>query len=112
LIAPRDRVIDDYRPALLAYLGHPDEEHLHSAYRLGRTSLTAGVTLLDLIRVHHTVLGPILATAPRTELPGILDGAAVFLLEALAPYDIARSGFLEQTTTPPRSGPQASSIDP
>jgi hypothetical protein len=33
------RLTRAYPIALMAYLAHPDEQHLHSAYDLGRTAL-------------------------------------------------------------------------
>ena len=100
---PQDRLTQNYTPAFLTFLGHPDEEALHSAYELGRAALADNITLLDLIRIHHTVLGDILRTTTNPdELPTIVNAAADFLVEALAPFEIARRSFLE-TTTPPTS---------
>lgn len=94
-----DRLAGDYPPALMAYLTHPDEEHLHAAYELGRTALVDGISLLDLTRTHHAVVSPILAATAPADLASTFESAAGFLVEALAPYDIARSGFLEQSGT-------------
>jgi len=96
---PQQRLTQNYTPAFLTFLGHPDEEALHSAYELGRAALADNVTLLDLIRTHHQVFGDILrATTNPDDLPHIINAAADFLVEALAPYEIARRGFLETTT--------------
>jgi len=93
---PHDRLSQDYRPAFLAFLGHPDEEALHAGYELGRAALADNVTLLDLIRIHHTVFGEILrTTTDPDDVPAIVNAAADFLVEALAPFEIARRAFLE-----------------
>jgi hypothetical protein len=109
MTAPRTasvrRIARDYRVVLLAYLTQPDEEHLHAGYDLGRAALADGITLLDLTRTHHLVVAPILTATAHADLPATLDAAAAFLIEALAPYDIARSGFLEQTGTTPLDDP-------
>ncbi len=99
------RLAENYPPALMAYLVQPDEAHLHSAYELGRTALADGINLLDLTRTHHAVVGPILTTTALADLALTFEATAAFLVEALAPYDIARSGFLEQTGTNPSTTP-------
>ncbi len=100
--APLERLARNYTPAFLAFLRHRDEENRHKAYELGRDALADGISLLDLIRTHHTVFGQVLATpSDPTELADLVDAAASFLVEALAPYEMARRGFLERATTPP-----------
>ncbi len=97
---PQDRLTRNYTPAFLTFLGHPDEEALHSAYELGRAALADNITLLDLVRTHHQVFGQILSTTPNPDdLPAIVNAAADFLVEALAPFELARRGYLETTTT-------------
>ena len=98
MTTPQDRLTQNYTPAFLTFLNHPDEEALHSAYELGRAALADDITLLDLIRTHHNVFGDILRTSSNSEdLPDIVNAAADFLVEALAPFEIARRGFLETT---------------
>ena len=98
---PQDRLTQNYTPAFLTFLSHPDEEALHLAYALGRAALADNITLLDLVRTHHQVFGEILRTTTNPDdLPAIVNAAADFLVEALAPFEIARRGFLE-TTAPP-----------
>jgi hypothetical protein len=98
-----DRFSRDYRPVFLAYLGYADEEHLAAAYELGRTALAADITLLDLVRVHHAVVGDLLRTIDPSEVPATVEAAAGFLVEALAPFEIARRAFLEATGAQPIS---------
>jgi hypothetical protein len=90
------RLMRAYPIALMAYQAHPDEQHLHSAYDLGRTALADGISLLELTRIHHAAAGPILLTATPADLPATLEAAAAFQVEAISAYDMARSGFLEQ----------------
>jgi hypothetical protein len=104
MTAPLDRLARNYTPAFLAFVRHPDEQNRHRAYELGRDALADGISLLDLIRTHHTVFGHLLAgTAADDDLADMADGAASFLVEALAPYEMARRGFLDRAT-PPRAG--------
>jgi len=60
MVTSLGRLTQNYTPAFLTFLGHPNEEALHSAYELGRAALTDNVTLLDLIRTHHQVFGDVL----------------------------------------------------
>jgi hypothetical protein len=95
-MTPEDRLSQNYAPAFLTFLNHPDEQALHRAYELGRAALADNITLLDLIRTHHSVFGQILrATTDADDLPAVVNAAADFLVEALAPFEIARRGFLE-----------------
>ena len=105
--APLDRLTRNYAPAFLAFVRHPDELNRHKAYELGRDALADGISLLDLIRTHHTVFGQLLAgSSTRTELTEMVDAAASFLMEALAPYEMARQGFLEQAAPPQHPDPR------
>jgi hypothetical protein len=97
---PHDRLVRNYQPAFLAFLGQPDEAHLHAAYELGREALVGGVSLLDLVRAHHAALGELLLDRAADRAAGLLDGAASFLIEAMAPFEMARRGYLETTAAP------------
>ena len=99
---PLRRLRKNYTPAFLAYAARRDEVTLHAAYELGRAALADDVSLLDLVRTHSTVLRDVLVggTDPR-DLPDILDASAGFLVEALAPFEMARRSFLEKTGTEP-----------
>jgi hypothetical protein len=69
---------------------------LHRAYELGRTALSDGVSLLDLIRTHHVAFGQVVTSIDSGTQAGVVDAAAPFLIEALAPYEMARRGYLER----------------
>ncbi len=92
---PLERLTQNYTPAFLAFLNNPDELRLHRAYELGRAALADGVTLLDLIRTHHVSFGHVVTTVDTQAQSGTIDAAATFLIEALAPYEMARRGYLE-----------------
>ncbi len=85
----------DYRPRFLSYLTHLDEAGLTSAYDLGRRSLQQGLGLLDLVRVHNEVYVEVVATArDLEEAQGLARAASVFLIEALAPFEMTQRGFM------------------
>ena len=68
-------------------------------YELGRNALARDISLLDLVRTHHSVLGEVLQTENGGDTQrDLLDAAAAFLVEALAPFEIARRGFMETST--------------
>ena len=80
----------DYRAAFLRHLGHPEESALHAGYELGRSALASGITLLELVRVHHDVLIGTLRESRSEEVPDVAAAASDFLLEVLSSYDMSQ----------------------
>jgi len=74
----------------------PDERRLHRSYELGRAALADGVTLLDLVRTHHAAFGQVVTNIDAGTQACAVDAVASFLIEALAPYEMARRGYLER----------------
>ena len=91
-----DRLTQDYTPAFLAFMNKPDEQRLHRAYELGRAALADGITLLDLVRTHHAAFGQVMITLDTAAQSRAVNDAASFLIEALAPFEMARRGYLER----------------
>jgi hypothetical protein len=86
-----ERLRRDYRPALLAHLARQSEAGRRSAYELGRQAMADKVSLLDLVQVHHAVFVDVALTIRDVdELPHLLDAAASFLVEALAPFEMTQ----------------------
>ena len=85
----------DYRTTFLRYLPRHDETALAAAYDLGRRAVATGISLLDILSIHHTVLAEILHDSPD-EMADIVPSAAAFLADALAPYDMASRAALGQ----------------
>ena len=54
----------DYRTGFLRYLPRRSEAALTAGYELGRRAATSGAGLLDLVRVHHEVLGEVIGRQP------------------------------------------------
>jgi hypothetical protein len=90
-----DRVRQNYRARFLRYLSRRDELALWSAYELGREGLSAGVSLLDVVQIHHRVLVDVLRNTGGDELQDVADSAATFLAEVLASFEMTRRGFFE-----------------
>jgi signal transduction histidine kinase len=88
-----------YAEALRNYLSGGDETGLWRAYELGRESLQSGVGLLDLLFVHTHALDrsfedPL--TPAQVVRLADAEGAVDFLLEALAPYEMAQRVWEEE----------------
>jgi hypothetical protein len=62
-----------------------------------------GVSMLDLVHIHHTLLLEVAGTSRSIgEAFDLTDAAAAFLLESLAPYEMTRRQPL--TNTEPMEG--------
>lgn len=86
-----ERLQRDYRPAFLAHLSRRDETGLRAAYELGRGAMADGIGLLEIVQVHHEVfLRAVTEVRHVDELPGLVEPAAAFLIEALAPFELTR----------------------
>jgi hypothetical protein len=81
-----------YRAAFLRYLARGEEAALVAGYELGRSALASGLSLLEVVRVHHEVLTEVLAGSPPAEVPVVADAASGFLYEVLASYEMAGRG--------------------
>jgi hypothetical protein len=91
-----ERFRRDYAPAYLQYLSEGGEPGRRAAYELGRRAIGDRLSILDLARIHHTVLLDVLKTH-RTphELDHITRAASEFLVEALAVFEMTHRGFAE-----------------
>src|SRR5260221_6821227 len=80
--------------ALAAYVAHADEALLGRAYELGRSAMSQGLSIPDLVAMHARALHAILADGPETEsaLP-VVGIAAEFLAESLSSYQMNHSGY-------------------
>jgi signal transduction histidine kinase len=94
-----------YVEALQGYLSGADESGLLRAYELGRESLQSGIGLIDLLFLHRDALDrnfeDPLTPAQIVRLTDA-DAAVDFLLEALAPYEMAQRVWQEENLDAPR----------
>jgi len=86
----------DYRAAFLRYLPRREESALTSGYELGRGAVTAGVSILDLARIHHEIFLDVLRETRSEEITDLAAAASEFFLEVLATYDMTQRGLLER----------------
>lgn len=92
-----ERLRLDYRTAFLRYLPRREEVALRSAYEIGRSAVAGGVSLLDLIAVHHEVLLGVLRESSPEEVSSIAGAAAQFLLDALSTFDMTQRQLFESS---------------
>jgi PAS domain S-box-containing protein len=81
-----------YIAALQRYLDARDEDSLAVGHELGRRALQEQISMLDIIE-HHFELVQELARNSGVDRPTTLE----FLLQTLAPLDVATRGFLDGT---------------
>jgi hypothetical protein len=79
----------DYRAAFLSALPHQSEAALTLGYRLGRRAVADGVSLLDLVQVHHVVLAEVLSEPSDRQPDEVTLAGCAFLLEVLSTFDMA-----------------------
>jgi hypothetical protein len=92
-----ERLRRNYRAAFLRYLPNRDEAALDTGYQIGRSAVVDGLTILDLVHVHHDVLREVLRTGSPEELDDLTATAADFLVEVLATYEMTRRGYLAKS---------------
>jgi len=92
-----ERLRRNYRAAFLRYLPNRDEAALAAGYQIGRSAVVDGLTILDLVQVHHDVLREVLGTGSPEELDGLTATAGDFLVEVLATYEMTRRGYLAKS---------------
>jgi phosphoserine phosphatase RsbU-like protein len=93
-VTPAEGFARDYRVAFLAHLARRCEASLHRGWELGRTAVTHGLGILEVVRVHHEVLLEVLRGTSADELPDVAGAAAEFLSEVLATSDMAQRALL------------------
>jgi Phosphoserine phosphatase RsbU, N-terminal domain len=95
-----ERFQRDYAPAFLQYLSDRGEAGRKAAYELGRRAMAERLSVLDLARIHHTILLDVLKTHRTSqELEHIAEAASEFLVEALATFEMTQRGFVELQAT-------------
>ena len=82
-------VVRDYRAAFLRSLPRQSEAALTLGYDLGRRAVADGVSLLDIVQVHHVVLEEVLTTTPPPDAGQVTRAGCAFLLEVLSTFDMA-----------------------
>ena len=88
-----ERLHRNYRTAFLRYLPSRDEAALAAGYQIGRSAVSDGLTILDLVHVHHAILRDVVRTSSPADLDDVIATAADFLVEVLAPFEMTSRGY-------------------
>lgn len=87
-------LLERYQRALGEYLARGGEESLNEAYELGRSALSSGKGLLEVVSMHQ--LATVAALNGRGDDVGeLVSGAGRFLIESLSPYEVLQLGNRE-----------------
>jgi PAS domain S-box-containing protein len=84
-----------YATALRTYLEARAEENLAVGHELGRRALQERISMLEIIENHFQLVGDFARNPNSNETEA--SAALAFLLQTLAPLDIATRGFLDGT---------------
>ena len=85
----------DYRVALLRYLPRGDEAASTVGYEIGRTAVTGGVGLLELVRIHQETVGEVLQDSRPEQRLDVARSAGEFLLEVLGAFEMTQRSILD-----------------
>ena len=85
----------DYRTIMLRFLPRRDETARSAGYEQGRDAFAAGVSLLDVCRIHHELVIEVLHDTPPEDYLGVIETVSELLLEVLAAYDMTHRGVLD-----------------
>jgi serine phosphatase RsbU (regulator of sigma subunit) len=83
-----------YRSTLEQYVAAGEEHQLEEAYGLGREAFAAGMTLLELIHLHHAAVSELVRRS-RSARGRRIGATFEFLAEALATFEMAQRGYWE-----------------
>ena len=86
----------DYAANLRAYLAEPDESARAAAYEIGRAAMDNGAGVIDIVGAHAEAVASILDASPAA---AISARSVPFLIECLAPLEMAQRGFMEANHT-------------
>jgi light-regulated signal transduction histidine kinase (bacteriophytochrome) len=85
----------DYAATLRAYLQDADESALEAAYELGRTAMANGTGVIDIVDAHAEAQRSVLGASQTAAWARSIS----FLVECLAPLEMAHGGFMATNRT-------------
>jgi Phosphoserine phosphatase RsbU, N-terminal domain len=86
----------NYVPLFLAYLSQRSEAALRAAYELGRNAIRDGVSILDLVQIHHRALANVLGDAKsQGDLDDLASAASTFFVEVLSTFDMTQRAVVD-----------------
>jgi signal transduction histidine kinase len=92
----RNELAHHYALGLASYLSEPEGPALERAHELGRQALTDGLGVLEMATIHSQAVSTALnASVMDGERARVVESLEKFLIEALAPFEMAHRGFWE-----------------
>jgi hypothetical protein len=105
-----EEVRRDYLTAFLRYLPRQEEATLALGYEIGRAAVADGVSVLEIVEIHHGILRGVVQDTPPAEVDDVLERAAEFLAEVLATVDMTQRALIsEDSTAKPSEAPRQDS---
>jgi len=103
MTAVRERFQAEYAAAFHDYVtGEAGEQGLERAYELGRLAVGEGLSMLDLVAIHHESLAEALALASSpAEHARAAAAATEFAMESLSTFEMAQRSFREAQEAAP-----------
>ena len=90
---------EEYAESLRQYLAGAGEAALQRSYDLGRRAILDGLSLLELVSLHHRALEEAQqGRAPGAPRERLFEAAQTFLAESLSPFEMAHREFREAVT--------------
>ena len=87
---------EEYAAALHDFLAGAGEAALHRAYELGRRAIVDGLSLLELVSLHHRALAQVVTgAAPGGSDARVFEAAQTFLAESLSSFEMTQREFRE-----------------
>jgi signal transduction histidine kinase len=84
-----------YDAALARQLSNPGDAALHNAYELGREALNAGLSIIDVVLLHHDALCRLMIETTVGEKDPQLKRGAEFLAACVSPFEMTLLGYRE-----------------
>ncbi|MBI2822808.1 MAG: sensor histidine kinase [Acidobacteria bacterium] len=94
--ATLSELLEQYSLVLREYLAKPDEGALLHAYEIGRSAVSDGLGVLDMVEIHNDALAALFAVTPgRQEIGRLVKAGGTFLAESLSAFEMTHRGFRE-----------------
>jgi two-component system, NtrC family, sensor kinase len=87
-----------YRSAVAAHLEHESEDSLSRAYELGRSALSQGLGILDVMSMYECIQRDVVRAAPVGDRERVAEAVGNFFRELLSPFEMSFRGYREANT--------------
>jgi signal transduction histidine kinase len=93
---PAETFEQKYQSALLEHLRNSSEATLGLAYEMGRSAITEGQSLVEIVALHHRAFQEIFDSSIDAQFQKeALNSGVSFLVESLSPFEMTHRGFQE-----------------